>query len=315
MDLTPLFNSSLAARQPDANHKPLRAHPFEVDTLNSFLREAYQIHGHIADLTRYIRSIRAPYLALGPTHRAGPASSRQRHGRNNSNGGLYGRGFSSNHDNSTSMTDSQRKRIEEETQSALKTISTTLRNLSQVTKQDADFKLQIAEKARSKRSLGALGRWAAGMDTVAKSPEEIEEVAIIDTERLHREAIIFYLQKRLEIVSEAQRDMVAVRLQRTVEKNKSVLYKANLGQNNAQLDALLGGQAITKGKLTTDGGYNESSSGTRSAALREDDERKQTLDSLLSPEQVQMFEQEQEDMVRYFNSELQKIRYVHPIHT
>jgi syntaxin 18 len=300
MDLTPLFNTSLSSHS-ETKFKPLRAHPFDIDILNSFLQEAYQIHGHIVDLTRYIRSIRAPYLALGP-HRLGASSSRHHHGSNTNTS----RGFSSStNDTQTPMSDSQRTLIEQETRSALKTISTTLHNLSLVSSQDAALKSQIASKARSKRSLGALGRWAASVDIIAKTPEELEVEAKIETERLHREGVIYYLQKELEATSEVQRNMIAVRLQRTVEKNKSVLYKAGRVNAGMEMDGLA--PVITRGKLSREG---DDASG-RAVFLEEEQGRRKT-DDVLSPEQVQMFEQEQEDMVKYFNSELQKLRYLTP---
>ena len=67
MDITPLFRQLLASRgappRPPPPHDPAR--------LNAFLQEAYRIHGHVADLARYLRRVRAPYLAL-------PASSSRR---------------------------------------------------------------------------------------------------------------------------------------------------------------------------------------------------------------------------------------------
>ena len=47
MDLTPVFNKALAAH--DA--RPVEHHAFRVQDLDEFIKEAYRIVGHVAQLS------------------------------------------------------------------------------------------------------------------------------------------------------------------------------------------------------------------------------------------------------------------------
>jgi len=285
MDITTLFSKCLPADSP-----PLKDHAIELSTLNAFLQEAYRINRHISDLTKYLRSIRAPYLALGTHNPQHTATSR--HTRLN--------GSANSSRNQDKITDADRGRIEEETKGLISGLSRAIRELSDAANADVNMSAAIAERQRNKRGLGALGRWAAGGGMIAKSPEEILEDEKRETLRLHREGVLWFLQKRLEVVSEQQRSMVEVRLQRAVEKNKSMLYKAGLDSSTLE--------AMPPMKIDKTGGINGSAE--KNAVEIEQEAKEPSINDLLSPEQVQMFEEEQEDIVKYYNSELQKIRFV-----
>jgi syntaxin 18 len=287
MDITTLFNDDLAAR----NCSPTKPYTFDAESLDSFLSEAYRINGHITELTRYLRTIRAPYLALG-SHRPAPSY------RPKTNGSLDPSG------KDEQITDVDRKRIEEDTKDLISGISIRIYELSENAKTESQLSAYIARKTRAKRGLGALGRWAAGGAAVPKTEEEQTEEAREEGIKLHREAVIYFLQKRLESVSKIQRNMVAVRLERTMERNKSVLYQAGI-----EAGPLGFGSSGIEGQP----GFSGSSYGSVNAIELEEESRERqdrALDSLLSPEQMQMFEREQNDMVKHYNSELQKIRYV-----
>jgi syntaxin 18 len=298
MDITPLFSQSLESH----SSRPLKAHPFDIDSINSFLQEAYRINRHIADLTKYLRSIRAPYLALG-THRSAPSNRATNRPNGSAQGPLHA-------DKDGHMTDDERKAIEVETKDVINSLKRKITEIDRTVKVSSELAAQIAEKTRSKRGFGALGRWAAGGATVEKAPEELEQEAKDETVRVYREGVIFFLQMRLERVSELQRDMVAVRLQRTVERNKSSLYRSGV-------DAEMFGMGATPvNRSRFQGNTTNASAGSDLIQLDEENEKKGQdpgIASLLSPEQIQMFETEQEDMVRFYNSELLKIRYLHLI--
>src|ERR1700744_6560934 len=102
MDITPLFSQSLETH----SSRPLKANPFDIDSINSFLQEAYRINRHIADLTKYLRSIRAPYLALGP-HRPPAPKPPTNPPKGSTQGPVTG-------DKDSNMTDDERKAIEVE---------------------------------------------------------------------------------------------------------------------------------------------------------------------------------------------------------
>jgi hypothetical protein len=204
------------------------------------------------------------------------------------------------------MTDDERKAIEVETKDVINSLKRKITELDRTVKVSSELAAQIAEKTRAKRGLGALGRWAAGGAAVEKAPSEVEQEAKDETVRVYREGVIFFLQMRLERVSELQRDMVAVRLQRTVERNKSSLYRSG---GDSEIFGV-GMMPMNKSRLA--GNAANGSTGSDIIALDDEKERNDQgpgIASLLSPEQIQLFETEQEDMVRYYNSELLKIRY------
>jgi hypothetical protein len=308
MDITAVFNDDLAAH----NCPPTTPYSFNPESLDSFLSEAYRINGHITELTRYLRSIRAPYLALGSHHRPAPASSSSSSSyRLKPANGALDPASKERH-----MTDADRKRIEEDTKDLISGIATRIHTLADNAQTESRLAALIARKARAKRGLGVLGRWAAGGAAVAKTGAERDEEAREEGVVLHREAVVYFLQRRLEGVSKTQRDMVAVRLERTVERNKSVLDQAGIESGPLGF----GGGGVEGGRA----GFAEESAaayGSVTAVELEDESRERQdrdLDALLSPEQMQMFEREQNDMVKHYNSELQKIRCVqnpHPCHS
>lgn len=128
---------------------------------------------------------------------------------------------------------------------------------------------------------------------MANTPEETEEAEARDTINKHRDGVIWFLQRRLEGAGEMQRSMVEVRVKREVERSRSILYKAR-------------GPGLVDGT-----GINGSSSKYLSATDLETEQRQEraAMESSLSPEQIQLFEREQEDMLKHYNSELDKIKY------
>jgi len=108
---------------------------------------------------------------------------------------------------------------------------------------------------------------------------------------------------------------VEVRLRRAVERNKSMLYKAGMVGDGAYKTS--SGSGIGKDRLASVQGIANGSTTAAKAALQEEEQKRNNefgrgprLEDSLSPQQIQMFEAEQEDMVKYFNSELRKIRVV-----
>jgi syntaxin 18 len=290
MDITTDFSDYLSQR----DHHRVEPVVFDLSNskINEFLREAYRINSHITELTNYLRSIRGAYLAL-QSHRP-----RARHNAlHDSTSSLPAA------DKNQPLTDQDREKIDVETRYLLTTISSAVRQLSETAKLSSDLDASLAQQRRSKKGLGLLGRWAAGGGVESKSPEELEEEAAFETIKMHRDGVIWYLQRRLEIAAEKQRSMTEIRVQREVEKHRSILYKAK---------GLDDGIGVSSGGYGSGGeSWNASTSSSVGVDMdREEYERqqRQAMETMLTPEQVQMFEREQQDMVKQFNENLQKIR-------
>ena len=93
------------------------------------------------------------------------------------------------------------------------------------------------------------------------------------------------------------------RLEREVERSKSVLYKAKGGMRGGLYDEEGGGGG---GGKVTGGGYKGS---TPMGAVEMEDENRRA-ENQLSPEQLQLFEKENDDMLRHYEDTLDKVRYV-----
>jgi syntaxin 18 len=293
MDITPLFRQLLASRgappRPPPPHDPAR--------LNAFLQEAYRIHGHVADLARYLRHVRAPYLALpAPSRRRPPPPAAAAPGRK----GAPAAGLPAP-PAGAALTDADRAAIEESTKQLLSTLSRAVSDLSRAAGAASELRAALAGRARDARGLGALGRWAAGAaGAVARTPaEEARERADEDLAE-HRRGVVFGLGGELERAAGVQRDMLAVRYERAVERGRSALRARERAGRGAAADAGRGG-----------GGAAARMEAARAVAAEgeERDGEDGGVESLLSPGQIRMFEREQEDMVKFYNSELLKIRY------
>ena len=144
----------------------------------------------------------------------------------------------------------------------------------------------------SLRGFGALQRWAVGdSERIARSPqEELEEVKR-ETVKVHRKSIIEYLQNRLNEVSRVQLAMMETRKERQVEKSKSILYKS---KGSAAAIGPQGGVDYT-------GSYGEPSGGMDEESTRE-------IERKLNPEQLQLFEDENQSLLKYYHDRLDQIR-------
>jgi hypothetical protein len=155
-------------------------------------------------------------------------------------------------------------------------------------------------KKRAKQGLGALGRWAAGGAITAKSVEEEVEESKANTIKAHRDSIIWSLQNQLEECGRFQSDMMEIRLMREIEKSKSVLYKTrNTGPSTNDYSGMNGGSSAGTGSADYRGktSYNQ-------------DESSMVIEKQLDPEQLQLFAQENQDMLKQYEDQLDKVRYV-----
>ena len=104
--------------------------------------------------------------------------------------------------------------------------------------------------------------------------------------------------------AEVQREMMQMRLDREIEKSKSVLYKTRgvAGLHMDDADSV-GMNGRSKGSVVN-GGYK----GGKSKVPDEDDRKR--IEQQLSPEQLQLFAQENSDMLKHYEDTLDQVRYV-----
>jgi syntaxin 18 len=278
-DITPDFNICLKQH----NAPPVLKREYDLDKINSFLQEAYSINARIADLTRELRIIRPAYLSTAQP-------SRRKH--------LSGSG---DNKRTKQLTNGERDAIDAESKQLLRQLNGAIINL----KQAEDVRIQTAESvALSKQArggLGAIGRWAAGGAVTAKSPEEEQEEMERKTVALARECILVFLTERLEEAGRVQSDMMNVRLTREVEKSKSILYKSRVsgGIPYAQ-DEDVNGMAGSSPTSPKDR--------KRQSTTLTEEPSTESYKTELSPEQLQLFEEENADLLKHYEDQLDQVR-------
>ena len=247
---------------------------------------------HIASLSAYLRSIRAPYLSTAPPpiRSSRPPSTKHPH---------------VGPPDRTYLTDPQREAIDASSKSVLRDLNASITQLAQaetVRQQTVD---QIAAKKRG-RVGGALLRWAEGEEGRRKEAAGKEGLSGEEqTMRMWREGALFYLRLRLGEAGELQRSMMSRRLEREVERSKSVLYKTKWG---VPVD-LMGDQEDMNGFGGNYGGGGKRGGGygSKMGAVELEEERKRT-ETQLSPEQLQLFAKENNDLLKHYEETLDQVR-------
>lgn len=140
-----------------------------------------------------------------------------------------------------------------------------------------------------------------GREDDGKSAEQKREEEIARTTRMIREAVLWFLRRGLEYVTSVQGRMVERRIERVKEKEKSVLYKSSATAMRSPVpESPAGGGAGTGGAGA--GMVNDA------AALSENEVA--AIEAQLSPEQLQLFAEENDSMLRHYEDTLNKVQYV-----
>ncbi|KAK7955910.1 uncharacterized protein PG986_005132 [Apiospora aurea] len=267
-DITPLFDGFLT------QHKVSRAkRAFNVDSLDEFVKEAYTIYRAITSLHVDLRSIRQRYLSTAPPRRT-----------------LI---HSAQHDRqSRPLTDREREDIDANSKNLLRQLNASIRELSDAENTRREMEAALIGK-KFGRGLGALGAWAAGGGKINKTAEHATAEGKANTLNTHRESVLWTLRQRLQECVKTQQDMMEVRLHREMEKNRSILAKAT-SSNMASLVVMPESPGKERRK--------------QSQPLPPGQQPSHDAAQDLSPEQIQMFEKENHDMLKHYESTLDQVR-------
>ncbi|KAI0131852.1 hypothetical protein BJ170DRAFT_591834 [Xylariales sp. AK1849] len=271
-DLTPLFDTILRSH---SAHLIRRS--FSVDNLDEFLREAYTINHAIKSLHTDLLSIRQSYLSTAQPRRTLIKSAQ------------HERAF----------TDREREEIDAKSKTMLRDLNAKIRQMTDTEKVRRETETAVLRKKYS-RGLGVLGSWAAGgSGPSSKSAEHAAAEERANSVTTHRESVLWMLNQRLGECLKSQQDMMQVRIDREVEKSRSVLARAGAGES-AMLAGMGGaGSPVRKRRRST---------ATKSNGLPPEEKQGHDPAEELSPEQIQMFEQENHDMLQHYESVLDQVR-------
>lgn len=151
-------------------------------------------------------------------------------------------------------------------------------------------RLESTEKVRAQTADVLLRRrFTTGLRGLFRdeSVEREYEEGKLSTLKQHREGVLWFLKTKLEKASEVQRGQQEIRLQRQVEKGKSMLNKA-------------------PPQLASSGASMSGGSG-RNVALME--EEKKNIEEQLTTEQLQLFEKENGELMKHYEDALDQVRY------
>ncbi|KAL1979230.1 hypothetical protein VTN96DRAFT_6423 [Rasamsonia emersonii] len=302
-DLTPSINQLLRERHAEAAVIPERhARAASTETVNEFLKEAYRINSHINSLLRYLQSIRHSYLSIATAPAVSSSSSSSTTAKP---------AYSSRRTLSTSstqqtktkhLTDAERDSIDSSTALLLRDLSSSISNLSSAESLRQETEETLLRKKYGHANNSVLWRWAAGGGgalSARKTPEQERDEEAARTIRTVRESILWYLRRALEEAAEVQRGMVEKRIERVREREKSVLYKAG-GTSPT---------AVTATATTFEGAAGAGEwTGVRDTALTMSEGEVADIESQLSPEQLQLFAEENDAMLKQYEDTLSKVQ-------
>ncbi|KAB5576244.1 hypothetical protein GE09DRAFT_619521 [Coniochaeta sp. 2T2.1] len=278
-DLTPAFNELLKK-----GGAPPTRRSYDINNINEFLKEAYRISTLITRLHTDLLSIRQSYLST--------AQPRKTH--------LRSRSQTSSHAQPQHLTDRDREEIDANAKSTLRDLNASIRALSEA----EQLRRETATALLKKKYASRFGvNWASGggLAGSTKSPAQVAEEDANGQTAAHREAVLWFLRQRLGEVGRTQAGMMETRLTREMEKNRSVLAKAR------------GGMVGLNDFPGMAGEMGEVSSATRRQSVRglppgEEERQGQQPQYDLTEEQRQMFEKGNQDMLKHYESTLDKVR-------
>ncbi|RYP53321.1 hypothetical protein DL768_001678 [Monosporascus sp. mg162] len=193
------------------------------------------------------------------------------------------------------LSDREREEVDAQMKQMLRTLNGSIRNMADAEQVRHETALTLINKKYG-RGLNFARAWAAGGGPSGKSAEHVAAEERETTISTHRESILWFLRQRLQECVEAQQNMMEIRITREMEKSRSVLAKAQ-GPDIASLRST----------------YESSSSADYKATASSQAVSQEVTPSYnpvegLTQEQVQMFEQDNKEMLKHYESTLDQVR-------
>ncbi|KAK3389490.1 hypothetical protein B0H63DRAFT_99790 [Podospora didyma] len=276
-DLTKVFDGLLKGHEAAPTKRP------STETADEFLKQAYRISSLVAQLHADLRNLRQAYLST--------AAPRKTHLRTTSRNGAPP---------AVSLTDRNREEIDADAKMTLRDLNARILALEYDEKRRQEIETELLQRKFARVSLRALLGTAAETE---KSSERIAVEAVARQLGAHRESVVWFLRQRLQETARTQQRMMETRLQREIEKNRSVLAKAR--GPTAVLPPL--GRDLTDSSVARSSTTVGNSSGRPGLPVEERERRPQHLDDI-TDEQRRVFEKGNQDMVKHFESTLDKVR-------
>lgn len=287
------------------NCKPPSLTLYQKQTRKQNLTKSTTQNSHIHSLLQYLQSIRHAYLSTTQPHRRNPTPN-----TNPKN---------ATPTPSTNLTDPERDAVDTSTALLLRDLATSIANLSSAETLRQETSQTLLHKKYGHSAAGALlWRWAGGsgaLDSASDEGKSAEQVRAEESARsiaTIRESVLWFLRRGLECAVGVQRRMVEKRIERVREKEKSVLYKVGAGgvrkgSVSGSMDRAGAGAGAGAGGRGA-GSFDPMSQAPDAAVLSEADTAR--IEAQLSPEQLQLFAEENDSMLKHYEDTLGKVQYV-----
>jgi syntaxin 18 len=172
----------------------------------------------------------------------------------------------------------------------LRELNASIRNLADAEQLRQNTETTVTRKKYARLGLGALGSWAAGGAGHTKSYEQELDEAKAGAISMHRESVLWYLRQKLQVCGSFQASMMEKRLLREMEKSRSILA-------NTQTEPI-------------DFGFGDSQNYGASSSKPHMETPIFKPEEELTPEQIQIFEKENQDMLKHYESTLDQVKYI-----
>ncbi|RFN43373.1 hypothetical protein FIE12Z_12403 [Fusarium flagelliforme] len=240
-----------------------------LDAIDGFLKEAYRINSHITSLHRELQDVRQAYLSTAQPRKTNTRAAKSQ---------------------TRVLSDRDREEVDANAKQMIRELNAGIRALDEAEQLRRETETAMIRK-KYVGGLGALGSWASGGMVSSKTQEHEEAEAKARDVGIHRDSILWFLRQRLESCCRTQQDMMEARLTREMEKSRSMLSRAGIAGDFAEFppSARRVSQTAPSEKIPMS-----------------DDGQLPSQD--LTEEQIQMFEEGNQDMMKHFESSLDKVR-------
>ncbi|KAG6027636.1 hypothetical protein E4U41_000871 [Claviceps citrina] len=186
------------------------------------------------------------------------------------------------------LTDQEREDVDINAKEMIRELNASIRGLDEAEQLRRETESAIVRK-KFAGGLGALSSWASGDSASRKTAEHLAAEARAQQTGIHRDGILWFLRQRLELCCRTQQDMMETRLSREVEKTRGMLIPP-------------------AGDFATFSPTAEKFSRASRSAVDAASRDVTSFTEGLTQEQVQMFEEDNQDMMKHYESTLDKVR-------
>ncbi|KJR87944.1 snare protein [Sporothrix schenckii 1099-18] len=288
LDLTPVFDQLLKSKEGATTRKP----QFNAAQTEGFLKEAYRINKHIATLSKQLGDVRQAYLSTAPPRRS---HHHHHHSHNNAD-----------HSAPTSLTDAEREDIDANAKRLLRDLNASIRGLA-----DAEALHQETQQALIRKQYAGPSFRFVGLGASPKSPEQTAAEEAQTQAAAHHESVLWYLRQRLQACGRAQQTMMEARLARMVVETTAASQQQALlvGATNPAPRGS-GGVSASAAALEEEAQWRGASSYASRPGPpgRSGGNDNDGAEADLTAEQIQMFERGNQDMLKHYETTLDKVR-------